>query len=139
MRDPGFGRSIKQSAQIVLTKESCSIRRATVEDADTLAELGKRTYLQYFSSIWGPERLRSYLVEQYAADKLASELADTQYNGFLIASIGKQPAGFLKINWQQHEPMTRRPGAELQKLYVDARFGNRGIGTRLLKSSLILA
>lgn len=122
-----------------MKKENCQIHRATVEDADILSELGKRTYLQHFSSIWGVDKLQRLLVERFATDTLTQQLADTQHTGFLIASIAERPVGFAKINWAVPDPAVGRPGAELQKLYVDAKLTGRGIGERLLKSALLLA
>lgn len=104
-----------------------------------MADLGKRTYLQHFSSVWGVAELQDYLQEHFAPDTLTAQLADTQYRDFLIASIAGQPVGFVKINWQEQEPTLGQSGAELERLCIDARFTGRGIGALLLKSSLILA
>lgn len=116
----------------------CRIKRATVEDAEILAELGKRTYLQHFSSIWGVERLQGYLQENYAPDVIAAQLADPRHCSFLIASIAQRQVGLAKLNWNRPVPTTHSPAPELERLHIDAPFTGRGIGTLLLKSSLLL-
>lgn len=89
--------------------------------------------------MWSETRLHDLLAERFAPETLLEQLADTQNCGFLIASVGSKPVGYLKTNWQQPDPTTSRPAAELQNLYVDATLTNRGIGTRLLRAGLILA
>lgn len=119
--------------------QHCQIHRATVEDAEVLAELGQRTYLQHFSSIWGVDKLRSLLSEHFSPETLAGELADTQNSSFLIASLAGRAVGFARLNWGVPDPASGRAGAELQKLYVDTTLTGQGIGGRLLKSGMVLA
>ena len=52
------------------------IRRANVDDADLLAELGARTFSETFAANNTPEDMTAYLASSFSPEKQAEELAD---------------------------------------------------------------
>lgn len=113
------------------------IRIATVEDAGTLARLGRETYREHFASLWSDAGMRTFLDRDFSTEALHASLASSAH-AWLIAGTDTQTAAFAKLNWRRPEPLTGVIGTELQKLYCLAAATGHGHGSRLLAAALRL-
>src|SRR5439155_21548659 len=74
------------------------IRRARVEDAALLAELGARTFAETFAAANSSEDMAAYLASSFGQDLQAAELVDP-HSLFLIAEINGVAAGYAKLGF----------------------------------------
>ena len=58
---------------------AATIRRATVEDAATLAALGTATFVETFGHLYSPEDLQAFLDESHTVEAYAKVLANPDY------------------------------------------------------------
>ena len=65
------------------------IRRAGPADAETLAELGARTFSDTFAHLYHPDDLAAYVSEAYAVDLTRADLADPAKAQWLVEADGQ--------------------------------------------------
>jgi diamine N-acetyltransferase len=117
-------------------KESPSIRRATSEDAELLAELGARTFADTFASDNSPEDMSAYLAENFSPARQASELADPSMI-FLIAEVGGEAAGYAHLqSGACPSCVAASSPMELARLYVHQEWLGRGVGEALMRACI---
>ena len=118
--------------------EEVRIRHATVEDAETLADLSWRTFYDAFHDHPknAPEDLKAYMDEFFNAAQLKKELSDENAI-FLIAEIENKPAGYAKLLLEHiEEGVTAEKPIELCRLYSDQKYLGKGVGAALMQASL---
>jgi GNAT superfamily N-acetyltransferase len=115
---------------------SIHVRRATLADADLLADLGARTFRDTFRADNTEADMNDYLVSAFAPGIQAEELADSR-SAFLIAEAGGSPAGYARLRLG---PSPRCVGgdapAEIARFYADAPWIGRGVGAALMNACL---
>src|SRR5688572_6465652 len=73
-----------------------SIRRATIDDANLLADIGARTFFDTFAKDNTAEDMAMYLASSFSPSLQAAELANSLIT-FLIAEIDGVTVGYAKI------------------------------------------
>lgn len=107
------------------------IRIATLNDLETLADIGKTTYIAHFSSIWPvKEEMDTFLQKDFSLSALQQSLIGTASTWFLVEE-DKQTLGFAKVNWDLKMPASDLAGVELQKIYFLPQATGKGFGDRL--------
>lgn len=92
-----------------------TIREATIEDLQTLQDIGIATYKEHFSDIWTAAGIQSFLSEDFSVSELQKSIGSPIHHCWLIALNEEQQAvGFSKVNWSKPIPMSDQIGAELQ-------------------------
>jgi diamine N-acetyltransferase len=113
------------------------IRRATPEDAETLAVLGAGTFTETFGHLYPPEDLQAFLEDAHSVTAWTRTLADSQRAAWLAALADATPIGFIVVGACKLPLENREPTAgEIQQLYVLARHHNLRLGTRLMDVGL---
>lgn len=107
------------------------IRRATVQDAAVLTEIGIRTFCETFAHLYPEADLQTFLADAYDVAKTERYLADPARAGWLVEVdgevIGYAQAGTCDL---PHAEVTAACG-ELKRFYlVQGRQGG-GVGGRL--------
>jgi ribosomal protein S18 acetylase RimI-like enzyme len=113
-----------------------SVRRAYPEDANLLAELGARTFLETFAADNTSEDMAAYLASNFNLAQQTAELAHPA-STFLIAEVGGVAAGYAKLH--AGEPAEGVEGSkpiELVRLYASREWLGRGIGEALMRACL---
>jgi ribosomal protein S18 acetylase RimI-like enzyme len=113
------------------------IRRTTLEDATLMSRLAAETMWQSHGHSAPAFEVESFISAAYNVDQIAEELADNQFEHYLVF-VDDEPAGFCKF--QFHSPHPLIPEQELTKLnriYVLDKFHGQKAGATLF--DLIIA
>jgi ribosomal protein S18 acetylase RimI-like enzyme len=113
-----------------------AIRRATPEDAATLARFGGDTFTATFGQMYPPADLAAFLGEHHTAEAVAADLAHPRKAAWL-AELDGAVVGYAAVGpaTLPHAEIGARSG-ELKRLYVDAGQQGLGTGRRLLETAL---
>lgn len=110
-----------------------TIRRATSDDAATLAALGASTFTETFGHLYPPEDLQAFLLGSHSVAAWTRLLADPQRAFWIAALADATPVGFIAVGACKLPVEQREPTAgEIQQLYVLARHHNLRLGSRLM-------
>ena len=111
--------------------QETSIRRATVEDAAVLAELGTATFVETFGHLYSPADLQAFLDESHTPAAYAKVLANPDY-ALWIAERDGEAIGYAQAGPCGLPHAEVQPGdGELKRLYVLASHQGGGWGGRL--------
>lgn len=111
-----------------------TIRKATSADAESLAEIAFITFWDAFHDhpANAPEDMAAYMAEAFSIERTLAELGNEK-NVFLIAEIGDEPAGYVKLTVGATEDgITADRPIELARLYSHQRFLGKGVGQALM-------
>ncbi len=112
------------------------IRTAALGDAQLLADLGERTFVQAFGAENNPADLAAHLASVFDPAIQRAELSDPA-NVVLIAESGDVPVGYAKVRFAEapSAALGERP-AELVRIYADETWTGKGVGSALMRSCL---
>ena len=112
------------------------IRRANIDDADLLTELGARTFSETFAANNTPEDMTAYLASSFSREKQAEELADP-HSLFLITQADGVAVGYamLRSGEVEHGVTGDKP-IELVRLYVSRESLGSGLGAALMQACI---
>jgi ribosomal protein S18 acetylase RimI-like enzyme len=110
-----------------------NVRRASIEDAKLLAELGALTFAETFAKDNSPEDMAAYLADSFSVGRLTEELNEPA-SVFFIAEVDGSAAGYAKIHPGEAPGCVegQRP-VELVRLYVSQEWLGRGVGHALMR------
>ena len=113
-----------------------TIRHATPNDAELLAQLGATTFFDAYADDLPHETLRAYVTTAYTVEVQTEELADSG-NIFLIAEADAETAGFAMLRADDPPPEVDDPNTiELARIYVLQESIGQGIGAALMRACL---
>ncbi len=113
-----------------------NIRRATIDDASTLADLGRVTFIEAFGHLYTPEDLQAFIDDSHSVAAYARALENSNYALWLAERDG------LAVGYAQAGPCGLphaevQPGdGELKRLYLLRSAQNGGVGLALLDTAL---
>ncbi len=109
-----------------------NIRKATIEDADLLAIMGRVTYAESHGHFIEEEKdLSAYLDKAFSVRKIKEELLDTS-NLFYMMIIDDTPVGYGKIVLgAQDESVTGGQTCRLERIYILKEFIHHRLGQSL--------
>ena len=112
------------------------IRRANLDDASTLAELGRVTFIDAFGHLYTPEDLQAFIEDSHSVDAYARALANSDYALWLAeqegVAIGYAQAGPCGLPHPEAQP----GDGELKRLYLLRSAQSGGVGVALLDTAL---
>jgi GNAT superfamily N-acetyltransferase len=107
------------------------IRRATAADAETLAAIGERTFVETFAHLYPPQDLAAFLPEAYGLERTRADLADPRKASWLVEengeAIGYATAGPCALPHGEVTPVC----GELKRFYMIKGRQGGGVGRRL--------
>jgi GNAT superfamily N-acetyltransferase len=110
-----------------------NIRRARIEDANLLVELGAQTFAETFSEENAPENMAAYLAASFNLETLTAELTDP-LSIFFIAEVDGRAAGYAKLHsGTALDGVEGQQPIELVRLYVSRTWLGRGVGQALMQ------
>ncbi len=115
---------------------SAGIRLATFDDATTLAELGRITFIDAFGHLYTPEDLQAFIDDSHSVEAYARALANPEYALWLAerdgVAVGYAQAGPCGLPHDEVQP----GDGELKRLYLLRSAQNGGVGLALLDTAL---
>lgn len=117
------------------------IRKATIEDAEMLAELSYKTFWDAFHEHPenAPEDLADYMAKAFNVGQIGRELSD-ENSIFLVAEIAGEPAGYAKLIVDSTETgISATKPVELSRLYSKQEFLGKGVGAALMEECFAVA
>ena len=116
-----------------------TIRRAGPDDAGAIAAIGSRSFTAAYGETASAADLQSHLSDFFGPDVVRREL-EQPGRWYLLASIGDQPAGFVKIcDSEKHASVPGNRVLELQQVYVLPERQRHGLGQQLINAACNLA
>lgn len=114
-----------------------TLRRATIEDADTLSSLGARTFAETFGHLYPSEDLETFLAYAYGLERTRNDLAHPDKASWILEdedgeAIGYALAGPCDLPHAEALP----EDGELKRVYVLKGCQGGGRGSRLLETAL---
>jgi len=113
-----------------------AIRRATADDAATLAALAATTFTETFGHLYPPADLHGFLAEHYSAERQRTILQHPDYAVWLLeddgVAVGHAAAGPCGLPHAEAQP----GDGELKRLYLLRSHQNSGWGSRLFETAL---
>jgi len=114
-----------------------TIRRATADDAETMAELGAATFVETFGHLYPPEDLQTFLAKSHSAANWLRTLTDPDRATWVVEHPSGRKIGFLGVGTcKLPVPGLEARAGEVQQLYVFAEFHNMRLGARLMDAGL---
>ncbi len=115
-------------------RDELVIRRATDDDAERLAEVARRTYVETFGPDNTAEDMAIHVARSFGTDIQGREIRDARMVT-LLAEIGSTIAGFAQVRRGDWPPcVTGDSPVELWRFYVDRPFHGRGIAQSLMRA-----
>ncbi|MGO8968641.1 MAG: N-acetyltransferase family protein [Myxococcaceae bacterium] len=114
-----------------------TIRTATAQDAEALAELGRRTFQETFAKDNRPDDMARYLADHFGAALQREELADPS-SRFLLLLAEATPAGYVKVRRGPAQVPGRSP-LEICRFYVNRAWHGSGGAPALMRATVALA
>ncbi|HEX6335287.1 MAG TPA: GNAT family N-acetyltransferase [Flavisolibacter sp.] len=118
---------------------ACFIRRATKDDAMTIAEISHQTFFDTFGAVNRKEDMEKFLSQQFTKGKLMLEVGAAQ-NIFLMAYVDDQLCGYVKLRDGEKPPQLRGTEAlEIARIYTIRTMTGKGIGSDLMRECIDIA
>jgi ribosomal protein S18 acetylase RimI-like enzyme len=112
------------------------IRRATLNDAGLLADLGARTFYETFVDSCSPEDMRAFLSAAFGVAQQTAELKDA-CSALFVAEVDGSAAGYGKLlSGETPACVLGAEPVELARLYVVREQLGRGVGEALMRELL---
>jgi len=113
-----------------------TLRRATVDDAETLSKLATATFVETFGHLYPDEDLQAFLADAYAVDRQAVILGHPDYAVWLLEhegrAVGHCAAGPCGL---PHDDV--QPGdGEVKRLYILREHQSGGWGARMFETAV---
>ena len=108
-------------------------RTPGLEDAETLANLGRESFCQAFAHLYASDDLNLFLDQVYTPAVVAAELGNPKLL-FLVAEAGGVLVGYCKIGLEvslDYDPQDRHV-IELKQLYILQSQQGAGIGQKMI-------
>ena len=120
---------------------SFTVRVASPSDAAEIASLGGRVFYESFAYSMPAEDMDHYLKASYDAGVIKTEIEDTHTYRFYVArdNSSNELLGFVQLNRFSDEPCLKvKPPqtVELQRIYTDSKAHGRGVGSKLLTTTI---
>jgi diamine N-acetyltransferase len=113
------------------------LRRATPDDAPTLAALGAASFTETFGHLYPSEDLQLFLTTSHSLDAWARTLADSQRAVWVASLTDATAVGFIVVGaCKLPVENLESTAGEIQQLYVLARHHNLRLGSRLMDLGL---
>jgi diamine N-acetyltransferase len=116
-----------------------SILKASVDDHELLAEIGRESFIQSHGMSAPAAVVENYVEAKFNAKTIYEELSDPR-NEFHIIYYEGQPAGYSKIIFNQgYEGLPSHDLTKLERFYLLREFYSRKLGDALLEFNLELS
>lgn len=118
------------------SRRGLHVRRAGPGDAETVAQLGERVFVETFESADNAADVRAYVAEAFAVERVRGEIVDAG-STVLIGEVDGKPVGYARLLvGEPDQAITGEAPVELVRLYVHASQHGAGVGAGLMQASI---
>lgn len=108
------------------------IKKATIKDAEILANLGAVTFYEAYNDVKLDVHLKDYIAQAFVKDEIALSIS-SGLAVYIIAFDAERPVGYAKLRWDRTHPMLPEGNhMEIERIYVCRKFWRHKIGSGLL-------
>ena len=122
-----------------MTRSAVTLRFATTQDAETIADVSRSTFYETFAAQNSSKNMEMFLNEQFTRPRLIKEVGLPE-NTFLLAYYNNELAGYVKLRESEVPKQLRDfKCLEIARIYVIQSFIGKGIGKALMQASIDIA
>lgn len=112
------------------------VRRARLDDAEAIQDLGSRTFRAAYGLQVNPDDLEAYVADTYSIPAIETELRDNKVT-YLLAHRDEETIGYMMIRNQKAPGcVTGEKPAQLSRIYVEPEAIGTGCGAALMMAGL---
>ncbi|RKS98200.1 GNAT family N-acetyltransferase [Chryseobacterium defluvii] len=112
------------------------INQATLEDLETIQNIGRQTFTETFAASNSEEEMEKYLTESFNTEQVRSELTNPD-SLFYIAWEEDDPVGYLKVNsGSAQTELQDETSLEIERIYVKSSHHGKKVGQLLYQQAL---
>jgi len=116
-----------------------TIRYATQDDAELIADLSQQTFYDAFIAENSQEDMQKFLKEQFTKGRLMLEVGAHE-NIFLLAFIGDEVAGYVKLReGKQPKGLGTNNALEIARIYCTTACIGKGVGMAMMQKCIDIA
>ena len=116
-----------------------TVRPATSEDAEIIADLSRDTFYETFAPSNKPEDIAQFLNEQFTRQSLIEEVK-VPSNTFFLAYAGNELAGYVKLRDRSNpRELKGLTSLEIARIYATGKMIGKGVGKKLMEISIEIA
>ncbi|HZZ87625.1 MAG TPA: GNAT family N-acetyltransferase [Caulobacteraceae bacterium] len=112
------------------------IRRASPDDAEALAAIGRETFAETFAHLYPPEDLEAFLAEAHSVERARADLADPAKAVWMVEKAGEVIGYALACPAKLPHLDVAEEDGELDRIYIAKAHQGGGLGSRLLSETL---
>ncbi|TCZ65112.1 GNAT family N-acetyltransferase [Flaviaesturariibacter aridisoli] len=118
---------------------TCTLRTATVYDAELIADISRKTFYDTFAADNTEADMRLFLTQQFTRGRLMLEVGRRELH-FVLAYVGKEVAGYVKLrDARPPKELGSNSALEIARLYVLQEFIGQKVGASLMAESIRVA
>ncbi len=115
--------------------DNIEIRKITIKDILELQKIGRQTFFETYAAGNTEENMRQYLANDFAVEKLKSEIEDPD-TSFYFADLAGETVAYLKLNYSAAQTELKDKNAlEIERIYVLQAHQGKGIGQLLYEKA----
>jgi len=116
--------------------EDLTVRTASINDAELLADLGAETFHDTFMSSNTEEDMKLYLAKNFSRAQLEAELEEAG-TIFIIAEHNGEAVGYAKMRTQDEpEGLNESNQIEIERIYSRKEYFGKAVGKTLMEACL---
>ncbi len=116
-----------------------TIRYATADDAELIADLSRKTFYQTFGHVNTKENMDKFMNGQFSREKLIKEVAE-RGNIFLLAFDGDSAVGYAAMKEGRKFPeFNDKDSLEIARIYAVNTYIGTGVGQQLMRQCIFIA
>ena len=112
------------------------VRRATPDDAEVVAALATRTFIETFGALYPPDDLASFLRESYSVERQQVILSHPDYAIWLVEEGGEAVGHVAAGPCGLPHPEVQPGDGEIKRLYLRQGWQGGGRGARLMDAAM---
>ena len=116
-----------------------TIRYATTDDAELIADLSRKTFYETFAYVNTKENMDKFMNEQFSREKLMKEVTEPG-NTVLLAFDGDAAVGYATMREGEKFPdFNDKDSIEIARIYAVNTYIGTGVGQQLMRQCIFVA
>ncbi|WP_291910327.1 GNAT family N-acetyltransferase [Chitinophaga sp. CB10] len=119
--------------------QDIAIHKVTIDQAATLAQLGRETFFETFAASNSEADMQQYLDQHFNKPAVAAEISNPESH-FFMAWENDTPVGYLKLNTGNAQTELKTPETiEIERIYVRQAYHGKKVGQLLYEKAMEVA